>query len=167
MRMAQIGTFWKTQIVPYLKGSRLWLYIYLEPYQKPRVTKTEKLIRWEGIDAQSLSTILMNINIKCPGWSRLLFHKGSLGQSREPIHTNRSYCAEYFPHLPSCKALYRRQHGNLTDTHCRDPETKRGLHWTQCNHHGLTVHGIIMLSMCQGSSLALPYWTQVGVSLGH
>src|SRR5882724_1302458 len=53
-------TFWKTQMVPYLRGSRLWPYISgMVP--RHRDIKTEKVIRWEEIDAQALSTILMNI----------------------------------------------------------------------------------------------------------
>jgi len=52
-------TFWKTQIVPYLKGSKLWPYIAgTIPRHGP--SKTNKLIRWEEVDAQALSTILMN-----------------------------------------------------------------------------------------------------------
>src|SRR5882724_4857059 len=53
-------TFWKTQMVPYLKGSRLWPYISgMVP--RHRDTKTKKVIRWEEIDTQALTTILMNI----------------------------------------------------------------------------------------------------------
>src|SRR5882724_9589211 len=52
--------FWKTRIVPYLKGSKLWPYIS-GTTPKPNATDTEKLNRWEEVDAQALSTILMNI----------------------------------------------------------------------------------------------------------
>jgi len=47
-------------MVPYLKGSRLWPYIS-GTVPRHGHTKTEKVIRWEEIDAQALSTILMNI----------------------------------------------------------------------------------------------------------
>jgi len=53
-------TFWKTQIVPSLKGSKLWLYIS-GTMPRPGATEIDKLIRWEELDAQALSTILMNI----------------------------------------------------------------------------------------------------------
>src|SRR5882724_9338583 len=53
-------TFWKTRMVPYLKGSRLWPYIS-GTVPRHGDTKTEKVIRWEEINAQALMTILMNI----------------------------------------------------------------------------------------------------------
>ena len=53
-------TFWKTRIVPYLKGSKLWPYI-TGTVPKPDDIETEKLAKWEEVDAQALSTILMNI----------------------------------------------------------------------------------------------------------
>src|SRR5882724_1529671 len=53
-------TFWKTHIVPYLKGSKLWPYT-AGTIPKPNTTDTEKLARWEEVDVQALSTILMNI----------------------------------------------------------------------------------------------------------
>jgi len=53
-------TFWKTRIVPYLKGSRLWLYIS-GTMPKPAVTDIDKLAKWEEVDSQALSMILMNI----------------------------------------------------------------------------------------------------------
>src|SRR5882724_6297021 len=53
-------TFWKTCIVPYLKGSNLWPYI-AGTIPKPNTTDTEKLTKWEEVDTQALSTILMNI----------------------------------------------------------------------------------------------------------
>jgi len=53
-------TFWKTRIVPYLKGSRLWLYI-LGVMQRPADMEVDKLGKWEEMDAQALSMILMNI----------------------------------------------------------------------------------------------------------
>ena len=49
------------RIVPYLKGSKLWPYIS-RTTPKPSITDTEKLNRWEEIDAQALSTIMMNIS---------------------------------------------------------------------------------------------------------
>src|SRR5882672_6899922 len=53
-------TFWKTRIIPYLKGSKLWPYI-AGTIPKPDATETEKLVKWEEIDSQALSTIVMNI----------------------------------------------------------------------------------------------------------
>src|SRR5882724_1242256 len=53
-------TFWKTRIVPYLKGSRLWPYIS-GVMQRPADTEVDKLAKWEEMDAQALSMILMNI----------------------------------------------------------------------------------------------------------
>src|SRR5882724_2884531 len=53
-------TFWKMQIVPYLKGSKLWPYI-AGIIPKPDTTETENLVKWEEADVQALSTILMNI----------------------------------------------------------------------------------------------------------
>ena len=53
-------TFWKTCIMPYLKGSKLWPYID-RTILKPDTAKIDKLIKWEEADAQALSTILMNI----------------------------------------------------------------------------------------------------------
>jgi len=53
-------TFWKTRIVPYLKGSRLWPYIS-GTMPKPAVTDIDKLAKWEEVDSQALSMILMNI----------------------------------------------------------------------------------------------------------
>ena len=53
-------TFWKTRIIPYLKGSKLWPYISIT-LLKPNVTEMDKLTKWEEVDAQALSTILMNI----------------------------------------------------------------------------------------------------------
>jgi len=45
---------------PYLKGSRLWPYI-LGATQKPPDSDIDKLAKWEEIDTQALSMILMNI----------------------------------------------------------------------------------------------------------
>jgi len=53
-------TFWKTRMVPYLKGSRLWPYVS-GTVPRHSDTKTKKLIKWEEVDAQALTTILMNI----------------------------------------------------------------------------------------------------------
>src|SRR5882724_8904385 len=53
-------TFWKTRIIPYLKGSKLWPYIS-GTLLKPNVAEMDKLTKWEEVDAQALSTILMNI----------------------------------------------------------------------------------------------------------
>src|SRR5882672_6254630 len=52
--------FWQTRITPYLKGSRLWLYISCVK-QRPADTELDKLAKWEEVDAQALSMILMNI----------------------------------------------------------------------------------------------------------
>src|SRR6266481_8912305 len=74
-------TFWKTCIIPYLKGSKLWPYI-AGTIPKPDATETEKLVKWEEVDAQALSTILMNISLNVQArldclsttaaWDRLL-----------------------------------------------------------------------------------------------
>ena len=48
------------QIVPYLKGSKLWPYI-ARIIPKPDTTETENVVKWEEADVQALSTILMNI----------------------------------------------------------------------------------------------------------
>ena len=53
-------TFWKTCIMPYLKGSKLWPYID-RTILKPNTAEIDKLVKWEEVDAQALSTILMNI----------------------------------------------------------------------------------------------------------
>ena len=53
-------TFWKTRIIPYLKGSRLWPYIS-GTMPNPAVTEIHKLAKWEEVDTQALSMILMNI----------------------------------------------------------------------------------------------------------
>src|SRR5882724_2516636 len=53
-------TFWKTRIIPYLKGSRLWPYIS-GSMPKPAATDVNKLAKWEEVDSQALSMILMNI----------------------------------------------------------------------------------------------------------
>jgi len=47
-------------MVPYLKGSGLWPYTS-GTVPRHRDTETKKLIRWEEIDAQALTVILMNI----------------------------------------------------------------------------------------------------------
>ena len=52
--------FWKTRIIPYLKGSKLWPYVS-GTIPKPGDTNTNKLARWEELNAQALSTILMNV----------------------------------------------------------------------------------------------------------
>ena len=53
-------TFWRTRITPYLKGTRLLPYISgTKP--KPTSSDVEKLEKWEEVDAQALSMILMNI----------------------------------------------------------------------------------------------------------
>jgi len=51
-------TFLRTRIMPYLKGLRLWPYI---SGSLPKPTDANKLDKWEEIDAQALSMILMNI----------------------------------------------------------------------------------------------------------
>ena len=53
-------TFWKTRIIPYLKGSRLWPYIS-GSIPKPTLADSNKLSKWEEGDAQALSIILINI----------------------------------------------------------------------------------------------------------
>ena len=53
-------TFWRTQIIPYSKGLKLWPYIS-GTFPKPNVTEMDKLTKWEEVDVQALSTIFMNI----------------------------------------------------------------------------------------------------------
>ena len=53
--------FWKTRIIPYLKGSKLWPYVS-GTIPRPTNSEAEKLARWEELDAQALSTILMNVS---------------------------------------------------------------------------------------------------------
>jgi len=69
------------QIIPYLKGSKLWPYIS-GTFPKPDVAEVDKYNKWEEVDAQALSTILMNIalnvqaRLDCSSskaaWDRLL-----------------------------------------------------------------------------------------------
>jgi len=85
--------FWKTQIIPYLKGSRLWPYIS-GTMPKPTVTDIDKLAKWEEVDAQALSMILMNIvpnvqaGLDCLSvkatWDRLSSHYAQI----DPITQN-------------------------------------------------------------------------------
>jgi len=49
-------------MVPYLKGSMFWPYTS-GTVPRHRDTETKKLIRWEELDAQALTTILMNITL--------------------------------------------------------------------------------------------------------
>ena len=56
-------TFWRTWIIPYLKGFKLWSYISAT-LSKPEMTELDKLAKWEEVDVQALSTILMNIMYK-------------------------------------------------------------------------------------------------------
>src|SRR5882672_5894365 len=75
--------FWRTRITPYLKGSRLWPYIS-GVTRRPTDTEPEKLAKWEEVDAQALSMILMNIvpnvqaGLDCSSakaaWDRLTSH---------------------------------------------------------------------------------------------
>jgi len=86
-------TFWKTRMVPYLKGSRLWPYAS-GTIPRHRDTETEKLIRWEELDAQALMTILMNITLNVQAgldcssakatWDRLTSHYAQI----DPIMQN-------------------------------------------------------------------------------
>src|SRR5882672_383190 len=52
--------FWRMRITPYLKASRLWPYIS-GTIPRHANTDADKLSKWEEIDAQALSMILMNI----------------------------------------------------------------------------------------------------------
>ena len=68
-------------MVPYLKGSKLWPYVS-GTIPKPRNEDADKLARWEELDVQVLSTILMNVTpnvqagLDCPSakttWDGLL-----------------------------------------------------------------------------------------------
>jgi len=72
---------------------------------KPRVTKTEKLIRWEGIDAQSLSTILMNITsnvqagLDCSSTKAAWDSLGSQYTQTDPIVQNISHTCLHAKHF--------------------------------------------------------------------
>ena len=54
-------TFWKTQIVPFMTGAKLWPYIS-RSVAKPEAAEADKLTKWRETDAQALSIILMNIS---------------------------------------------------------------------------------------------------------
>jgi len=58
--------FWKTRMVPYLKGLKLWPYVSGTAL-KPTTTDIDKLSKWEEVNAQALSTILMNISPNVQG----------------------------------------------------------------------------------------------------
>ena len=47
-------------MVPYLKGSKLWPYVS-GTTPKPADLEIDKKMKWEEVDAQALSNILMNI----------------------------------------------------------------------------------------------------------
>ena len=78
-------TFWRTRIIHYLKGSKLWPYIS-GTFPKPNIAEEDKYNKWEEVDAQALSTILMNITpnvqagLDCSSskaaWDRLLSQYG-------------------------------------------------------------------------------------------
>jgi len=80
-------------MVPYLKGSKLWPYV-AGTVSKPRATDVDKLAKWEELDSQALSTILMNVTpnvqagLDCSSakaaWDRLL---GRYAQA-DPIAQN-------------------------------------------------------------------------------
>src|SRR6266481_1341491 len=54
-------TFWKTRIIPYLTGARLWPYVS-GTVAKPNDTEADKLMKWMEMDMQALSTVLMYIS---------------------------------------------------------------------------------------------------------
>src|SRR5882724_217137 len=97
-------TFWKTQMIPYLKGLRLWPYIS-GTVPRHSDTGTEKLIRWEEKDAQVLSTILMNINpnaqagLDCSSakaaWDDLLSHYTQADPISQNIAQSRLHAKHY------------------------------------------------------------------------
>ena len=54
-------TFWKTRIVPFMIGVKLWPYVS-RSVAKPEAAEADKLTKWRETDAQALSIILMNIS---------------------------------------------------------------------------------------------------------
>src|SRR5882724_919395 len=97
-------TFWKTRMIPYLKGLRLWPYIS-GTIPRHSDTRTEKLIRWEEKDAQALSTILMNINpnaqagLDCSSakaaWDDLLSHYSQADPIAQNLAQSRLHAKHY------------------------------------------------------------------------
>src|SRR5882724_1739425 len=90
-------TFWKTRIVTYLKGSKLWPYIS-GTVPKSNITDTEKLNRWEEVDTQALSTILMNIAPNVQAGLDCSSAKTAWEYS-EQICTGRSYHSKSCTHM--------------------------------------------------------------------
>src|SRR6266481_3599211 len=88
-------TFWKTHVVLYLKGLKLWPYI-AGTVPKPDATETKKLMKWEEVNAQALH-YLDEYGPKCPSWTRLLVCKGSMGWLSKLLCTGRSYCTKSSP----------------------------------------------------------------------
>src|SRR5882724_2072341 len=97
-------TFWKTRMIPYLKGSRLWPYIY-GTVPRHSNTGTEKLIRWEVKELQALTTILMNITpnvqagLDCSfakaAWDSLLSHYAQADPITQNIAQSHLHAKHY------------------------------------------------------------------------
>ena len=83
-------TFWKTRIMPYLKGSKLWPYID-GTILKPDTTENWQVGQVGGSQCASPLHHLDEYCPKCPGQTRLLIHESSMGQPLEPLHAGRPY----------------------------------------------------------------------------
>jgi len=93
MRMVLTGP--SESCASYLKGSKLWPHI-TGTIPKPNTTETEKLNKWEEVNTQALSTILMNITpnvqarLDCSSvkaaWDGLISHYAQV----DPIAQNLS-----------------------------------------------------------------------------
>jgi len=80
-------TFWKTRIIPYLKGSRLWPYIS-GSIPKPTLVDSNKLANGKKVRHKLLSMILMNIVQMCKQAWTVHLHK-PLGRSVKLICASR------------------------------------------------------------------------------
>jgi len=128
-------TFWRTHITPYLKGLRLWPYIS-GTMPRPRYTDVNKLAKWEEIDTQALSMILMNIapnvqaGLNCSSakatWDGLLI----CYVQADPIAQNLAQTR-----LSTNTMLKEVQ--NLTGSHCGAPEIEGSQQRTRhrCHRH--------------------------------
>ena len=94
-----------------LKGLKLWPYI-TGTMPKPNATEIDKLVRWEEVDVQSLSTILMNIvpnfqaRLDCSSvkdaWEGLLSWYAQvdpIAQNLAQTHLDKKFCGRWDGHL--------------------------------------------------------------------
>jgi len=147
------------QIVPYLKGSKLWPYI-AGIIPKPDTTETENLVKWEEADVQALSTILMNITpnvqarLDCLSakavWDSLLSH---YAQADPIIHNLAQICL--------CTKNYMKGGTETLPSHIAELQWLREM----CGGLGVDISdaqfsGMIILSM------SMPSWDPVIGTLG-